>query len=89
MKLSSKHHSTLNFIQLTKLCSLYETNNSLHRKHYTVKIITLYNKIRTTNLVRNLTPIFGKGEETQDTTFDIKFDINLLGERRRGGERHN
>ena len=68
---------------------LYETNTSLHRKHYTVKIITLYNKIRIKNLVRNLTPIFGKGEETQDTTFDIKFDINLLGERRRGGERRN
>ena len=73
MQFSSKHHSTLNFIQLTRLRRLYETNNSLHRKHYTAKIIPLYNKIRITNLVRNLTQIFGKGEETQDTTFDIIF----------------
>ena len=28
---------------------------------------------RTTHYIENLTPIFGKGEETQDTTFDIKF----------------
>ena len=33
--------------------------------------LPLYNKIRIKNLVRNLTPIFGKGEETQDTTFDV------------------
>ena len=76
-------------MQLTRLRSSYETNNSLHRKHYTAKTIPLYNKIRITNSERNLTPIFGKGEETQDTTSDIKFDINLLRERRRAGERHN
>ena len=82
-------HFTLNFIELTKLCSLSETNYSLHKKYYTVKIFPLYNKIWTINLVRNLTPIFGRGEETQDTTFDMKFDINLLRERRRAGDRHN
>ena len=40
-----------------------------------------YNKIRTTNLVRNLITIFGRGYK--DTTFGMKFDINLLPERRR------
>ena len=56
-----------------------------YRKGYTVKIILLHNKIRTTNLVQDLTQIFGRGEETQDNTFDMKLDINLLRERGRAG----
>ena len=31
----------------------------------------------------------GRGEKTQDNTFDKKLDINLLRERRRAGDRHN
>ena len=33
------------------------------------------------NLVRNLIPIFGRGKEAQDNSFDMKLDINLLLER--------
>ena len=49
----------LNFLKFTMLWSSHETNGSWHSKSYTVKIIPLYNKIWTTNLVRNLIPIFG------------------------------
>ena len=51
------------------LCSLYEINYSLHIKGHTVKIIPLYNKIRTKNQVRYLIPIFG--EETQDALSNL------------------
>ena len=52
IKLYSKHHSTLNFVQFAILCSLYETNHSLHIKGYKENINLLYNKIQTKNLIR-------------------------------------
>ena len=56
------------------LCSLYMKQTT----HYK-EMVTQYNKIRTTNLVLNLIPIFGRGD-TDINTFGIKRHKSSSGE---------
>ena len=60
------------------LCSLYGTNYSLHSEAYTAKI-TLHNKIETWYKTHYRSLV----EERRDNSFVMKFDIDLLQERRR------